>query len=287
MGETPFENTWAQVTVRPALPFGLYRCRQHDDFGQKWFADFDLYIGIHGFATVQMLGRTIELVAGRVVLIPPRIPIHLRTDDREPSFMARLHFDLRLRGRKITDGRKLVDPAAMSVRLPGLPPLALVGDHHDGMLGQTLVQAYQTPADDVAQFEAMVKLLEVLHHLRRTFARAGQPGNWDEKLVDHAVTYMQEHLHQPLRLRQVASQAGVSPATLGRLFDARLQTTPMRYLTQLRLAKARELLSNSHMPVKQIGFACGYRSQALFSRVFAGTHSCPPTEYRRSHFGVA
>lgn len=286
-GSTLTGIRWSSLCVEPVLRFGLYRCKHHADFGDLAFTDFDLYIGIEGFATVEMLGRTVDLSPGRTLLIPPRTMARFRTDHRQPSYMGYYHFKCRVAGREIRNSASLVDPRNFLLRLPGLPPVSLLCAHVDGNLAADLAKAYQEMVDDLAQFRAVILLLETMRLLREAHAAPPQLNPQRISAMEAALEHMQENLHRPLRLPELARIAGVSVSTLGRLFEARMRTTPMRYMAHLRLARARELLTTTRMPVKQVAFACGFKSLSIFSHLFATAHGQPPSVYRRESYGVS
>jgi AraC-like DNA-binding protein len=286
MVENDDTNTvdWHRLAAVPSAPFGFHRCGRHDDYGRKHFADFDLYIGIGGFATLRMLGSEIALVPGTMILIPPGVDIRMRTDHREPSDMVFMHFDVLRDGEPIRLATPMIDRRQMSLALPGCAPIALVGEYDDRDFGHELIDCAQRVADDTARFRLMVMFMDVLCRLRLTHSRAGVAP--DSAPVDLAVRYMRNHLAEAIRLGDICDAARVSASTLARLFETRLATSPVRYLTYLRMSHARDLLRGAALNIGEVGFACGYPSPALFSRVFKTEHGVTPTEYRDGHFGV-
>jgi AraC-like DNA-binding protein len=281
---SPENVAWHRLSVCPSAPFGFYRGACHEDYGRKHFADFDLYVGVSGFATVRMLGQSIDLVAGSLILIPPGVKIHMRTDHREPSDMVFVHFDVLVDGEPIRLATSMVDEKQMSLTLPNCAPIALVGEYDDRDFGRELIDCAQRVADDTARLRSMVMFMDVLSRLRMTYTRAGAAP--ESAPIDLAVRFMRYHLADAILLPDICKAAGVSPSTLARLFETRLSTSPVRYLTHLRMSHARDLLRGAELNVGEVGFACGYKSPALFSRVFKVEHGMTPTEYRERHFGV-
>lgn len=88
-----------------------------------------------------------------------------------------------------------------------------------------------------------------------------------------AIEFMTAHLAQPITVAQIAHEAGVSPFHFSRLFARRVGVPPHAYLMQARMAKARDLLATTDLPVASVAAACGYVRLGSFS-----------TAYRR-HFG--
>ena len=97
----------------------------------------------------------------------------------------------------------------------------------------------------------------------------------------HALRVMEDHLEEPLALASLTRRVGQSRGTLERLFREHLCTTPMRHYLDMRLVKARHLLTNSAFPLGEVGLACGFSSPAAFSRAFRRRYGQAPSQCRR------
>ncbi|MBD3897980.1 GlxA family transcriptional regulator [Halomonas sp. ML-15] len=104
-------------------------------------------------------------------------------------------------------------------------------------------------------------------------------GSHHPRLVG-AVALMEQHLEAPLSLAEVARRSGVSPRQLQRLFEQQLGATPRQWYLQLRLARARRLLSETDLDVLSVGLACGFTSGSSFARAFRTCYGVSPREVR-------
>ncbi|WP_067521696.1 AraC family transcriptional regulator [Endozoicomonas ascidiicola] len=86
--------------------------------------------------------------------------------------------------------------------------------------------------------------------------------------LERAMKYMHEHYDQSLDVERLASMANMSPSTFHRNFRNMTSSSPMQYLKKLRLSKARELLQDQGVRVKQAAAEVGYESPTQFSREF-------------------
>lgn len=96
----------------------------------------------------------------------------------------------------------------------------------------------------------------------------------------HAVAMMENHVADPVTLRDLAAAAGISARQLNRLFHAVLGRSTMQVYREVRLDKARNLIRNSPLSLTEIGLATGFSSSSHFSRLFAGHFGNPPSAFR-------
>ncbi|MET9633447.1 GlxA family transcriptional regulator [Lentzea sp. NPDC006480] len=80
--------------------------------------------------------------------------------------------------------------------------------------------------------------------------------------------------------RTLAARVGVSPRHLARLFASELDTTPARYVEQVRLDHAKALLDAGH-GVAQTAREAGFGSSETMRRVFVARFGASPSEYRQ------
>ncbi|MBV7540449.1 DNA-3-methyladenine glycosylase 2 family protein [Acidovorax sp. sic0104] len=81
---------------------------------------------------------------------------------------------------------------------------------------------------------------------------------------------------------RLAERLGVSDRHLRRIFEAALGVSPLQYLQTRRLLTAKQLLTDTRMPVTQVALASGFASVRRFNAAFAGHYGLNPTQLRRS-----
>ena len=82
------------------------------------------------------------------------------------------------------------------------------------------------------------------------------------------------------RLTDVADRLGVSDRHLRRIFLAEHGVTPMQYLQTRRLLLAKQLLTDTQLPVAQVALASGFRSVRRFNAAFADNYRMSPRRLR-------
>jgi len=98
--------------------------------------------------------------------------------------------------------------------------------------------------------------------------------------------WLQTRAVKPIRVSEVAHEAGLEERTFLRRFKAATGLKPTEYVQQLRIGKARELLQFTRRPVDQVAWSVGYEDPAAFRRLFRRLIGLAPGEYRR-RFGTS
>ncbi len=90
---------------------------------------------------------------------------------------------------------------------------------------------------------------------------------------------------QSLSVASLAAKASLSISQFDRQFTKRFQTTPRKYITNVRINAACELLVATDLPISDIALQTGFYDQSHFSNQFARTKKMAPSRYRKM-FGV-
>src|SRR3546814_8288392 len=93
----------------------------------------------------------------------------------------------------------------------------------------------------------------------------GRLGISHSKLLQ-VIGLMEGYLEEPLARAELARRAGLSSRQLERLFRRYLGRTPTRYYLELRLHRARALLTQTSMSILNVALACGFVSASHFSK---------------------
>lgn len=94
--------------------------------------------------------------------------------------------------------------------------------------------------------------------------------------------YMQENLHAPVTLHQIASQVSLSRHYLCTAFRNATGFTPHEYLTAIRIDRAKQLLEATNLTVSDISASVGYGTASAFTASFRRTTGMTPRAFRAS-----
>lgn len=103
-----------------------------------------------------------------------------------------------------------------------------------------------------------------------------------DDLVLKAVAEMEKIQDRPLEISAIATTLCLSMGQLERLFKAEFGIGPAEYYRRFTMEKARDLLTHSKMPVREVGLACGYQSFSSFVRAYKAVFGVTPGKARKA-----
>ena len=102
-----------------------------------------------------------------------------------------------------------------------------------------------------------------------------------DRRVARALSLLQAEPGKRWTVERLARAVGLSRAAFARRFAAVSGRSPLRYLTELRLALAASLLENTDDSLAELAQHVGYTSEFAFSRAFKRQHGVAPGAFRR------
>lgn len=99
-------------------------------------------------------------------------------------------------------------------------------------------------------------------------------------LIDDAIQYMQQHVHENITLQELCTYMGYSTSRFSSLFRQRTGYAPIDYFIQLKMQKASQLLDFTGKSIKEIAGIFGFDDPYYFSRRFTKIFGLSPKKYR-------
>ena len=97
--------------------------------------------------------------------------------------------------------------------------------------------------------------------------------------------YINVNYKQELNRQNIAQEFDISENYLSRVFKNKGVYRLWDYLTDLRIERAKLLLENYKLSVKEIASHCGFTGSSYFCKVFSQKMKCSPLEYRKKSRG--
>ncbi len=103
--------------------------------------------------------------------------------------------------------------------------------------------------------------------------------NTNLQALQPVFAFIQDRLHQPIRIGELAELAGMSEKYFILYFKQALGITPGSYIYQLKMNRARELLYSRTYSIQQIAGLLGYPDPYSFSKAFKKYYKVPPSKF--------
>jgi AraC family transcriptional regulator len=124
----------------------------------------------------------------------------------------------------------------------------------------------------------------VAHLLRRHAAPHPTSAQPSARILPSALErvriFVEENIEAPLSLADLAAQAGLSPYHFARAFRRRTGLPPHRYVTSRRIARAKQMLESTDLPIAEIAYTVGLASQSHLTTLFRRFVGTTPRAYR-------
>jgi two-component system response regulator YesN len=123
--------------------------------------------------------------------------------------------------------------------------------------------------------------LETLEELGDQMLAERQSGNFGgADIVSQVISFIEQNNALDISVGKVARYLHFTPNYLSTLFRTKTGTTFMKYLTNIRILRAKELLTDPNVKIRRVAEEVGYSSTRYFARLFASCVGCYPSEYR-------
>ncbi len=123
----------------------------------------------------------------------------------------------------------------------------------------------------------------LLSHILNLIEQPVETPSKSHALFEAVREHLEQHFHEPLTRESVAENFYVSPNYLSQLFQKEGQLKFNEYLNHVRLERAKYLLLEYDMKVKEVAYRCGFKDSNYFCRVFRNQTERSPSEYRAQY----
>jgi len=181
-----------------------------------------------------------------------------------------------------------LDQVAYAHRAPRLEQLVWPLGTFDPVvyhLGKSFLASLEQPHD-----ASKIFLDHILHALNShivcsysgvTISAPKFRGGLSSLQMRRATELLEAHLDGDIALQQVAEACELSVSHFARAFKQTFRTPPYRWLIERRVERARDLMTNSRLPLADIAARCGFADQSALNRSFKRIHGVTPGIWRR------
>ncbi|MEM9635026.1 MAG: AraC family transcriptional regulator [Pseudomonadota bacterium] len=211
--------------------------------------------------------------SNRLFYIPAGFKVWSRIENLESLRHLDVHFDIRSLSEKIADDFEpgLIETPKLSFNDDRVLSLASLiagecetpGTLHD-LYGDSLICALFTALTRIKPKTTRYKGQLAAHQLRK------------------AIEFIEDNHASNIRLEELASLTGLSPAYFCTAFKLTTGMPPHRWQMRARVNRAKHYLENTGLTLSSIAVAAGFSDQAHFTRVFRQFTGTTPNAWRKS-----
>lgn len=121
-------------------------------------------------------------------------------------------------------------------------------------------------------------LLGLMYSLERKMELSRKSGYMD--MINKARLRIREGVEEKITVQEIATELGSSYSNFRKLFKEYTGLSPAFYQQDLKLQRAKELLSTTDLSIKEIAYRLNFDSPDYFSSKFKAKIGCKPSEYR-------
>ncbi len=92
--------------------------------------------------------------------------------------------------------------------------------------------------------------------------------------------FVDENYHRNIKVEEIGKKIGINQNTIRKIFKAHYNITVSDYMAELRMLKAKKLIINKEMMIKEIAIECGYEYVQNFTRAFKKKFGISPEKLR-------
>lgn len=126
----------------------------------------------------------------------------------------------------------------------------------------------------------LLVIREQYEAVERMKGRTFESGN-KKYVVEQIISYFEDHYHEKISLEQIAVNMYLSPFYISKIFKSETGDTPIRYLINIRLQRAKELLEQDEVSsIQEVAARVGYDDAYHFSKLFKKRYGISPSKVK-------
>ncbi len=99
--------------------------------------------------------------------------------------------------------------------------------------------------------------------------------------ISKGLEYINSHLNENIKISDIASMCMMSEASFRQKFKKQMRTSPIKYITKVKIEKAIQLLVSSELSIEEISHTLSFYDTAYFYKVFKNITGTLPSAYRQ------
>lgn len=267
-------NLFAALTgSSPYLNFchcGRDACEPNYSYGPTVRAFYLIHYVISGSGIYTIRGTTYPVTRGQAFLIPPNESTVYTADSDSPWEYCFFAFDGKM-AQELVERTGFADSYVITINDDSI--CSLIEETATNLTSGKLINS------DVF---ALTKLLEMIRFFVDSKGESQHQDHIMNNYVLLAINYIQYNYFNEISVASIADMLAINRSYFFRIFKSETGLSPVQYLNNYRIMKAKQLLIESTMPVSQVALATGFTTPSAFYRIFNLKFGVSPNQYRKA-----
>lgn len=146
---------------------------------------------------------------------------------------------------------------------------------------EKIINQIKETKETVTSCESLHEINEYVQALLKMIEETKSSEKYGQ-LVSYVVQYIQSNYMNNIKLKDIAQEMYVTSNYLTTLFRKETGISFKKYLTKIRMDKAKRMLEKTEYKINEIVYLVGYEDEAYFSRMFKKCYGISPMQYRKN-----
>jgi len=265
----------------PAWLFSMDNQKAIDrPFNNHWHPDLEFYYVIEGTYQIRLDNNTYILNAGDIFIVRPGENHSIQSVSQKAKYYS---VGIATRLVSLDEGhffqKSFLEP--LDRGMLEFDPLVRPSDPDYQNFSMPMDRVIQTEdrKDKVVMYSSAVSICCALIQRSRIKEKKTEGFSKEHDAVQQCVLFIKKNYMHKVTLEQLAEIANLHPNYLCTLFRKYMGTSPMTYLSRVRMQRARKLLRETDLNIRQVAEQTGFNSASFFSKRFKAIMGIPPAEY--------
>lgn len=249
-------------------------------FNYHWHPELELYCVTEGNYELYTGQTTYDLNTGDICIISPGVDHSFRCISQHGMYYS-IGFSTRFVG--LDEGhffqKNFIEPLGQGTL--DFDPVVCLSNPDYICFREPIDQIIRTQndRDKLVMYSSAVAICCALMRRSKPKEKTTEGCSKEHNSVQLCVAYIQKNYMHKITLEQLAVLSNLHPNYLCTLFNKYTGSSPMTYLNKVRMQRARVLLRETDLSIRQIAEQTGFNSASFFSKRFKAVMGIPPAEY--------
>ena len=252
---------------------GIQHCPPGHSFGRMKRLEYHVHFILEGKGTLEYQSQIYYLKRGDIFAIPPGATDYkYYADSNDPWYYAWIAFNG-------TKARQYMDLSGFSNKHI-IRPASIEPETYTNLIYEILNLQYITLPNELNRLGNLFEIISLLIETNNSGSKGNRYQYPAQAYVEHALHFIEKRYQNYINVNDIVNYVGVNRSYFSSVFKQQMQMSPLRYLQEFRISKARQLLEGTDLTLQEIACRVGYKDAFILSKVFKKIIKMSPTQYR-------